>query len=187
MRLGLIADTHMPGSLADLWPQAMDLLSDVDCILHAGDLHTLDIVDQLSALAPTYVSRGNGDVGLFDDRLQDTWILDFAGATVGMIHHFPSPTRKSTADIYRYVDKHFERRPEILIYGHTHLEGIHQVGDILCINPGSPTLPRNQSLRLGTIATLDILPDQIKTTLWQLNEDGVEHHSEFLPHKLERP
>ena len=47
MRIGLIADTHMPGSLEDLWPQALHALNDVDCILHAGDLHTLDIVDEL--------------------------------------------------------------------------------------------------------------------------------------------
>ena len=64
MRIGLISDTHMPGSIEKLWPQVFNLFQDVDCILHAGDLHTLDIVDELSELAPTYVSRGNGDAGL---------------------------------------------------------------------------------------------------------------------------
>ena len=176
MRIGLIADTHMPGSIRDLWPQVFESFSQVDCILHAGDLHTLDIVDELTALAPTYVSRGNGDRGLVDNRLQDNWLLEFAGVSIGMIHHFPSPTRKTSEDIFRYVDKHFESRPKVLIYGHTHLEGMHHVEDMLCINPGSPTLPRNQSLRMGTIGILEIAPDHIESTIYQLEVDGVEIH-----------
>jgi uncharacterized protein len=176
MRIGLIADTHMPGSIQDLWPQVFESFRQVDCILHAGDLHTLDIVDELTALAPTYVSRGNGDRGLVDSRLQDNWLLDFAGISIGMIHRFPSPTRKSSEDIFRYVDKHFESRPNVLIYGHTHLEGMHHVEDMLCVNPGSPTLPRNQSLRMGTIGILEIAEDHIESTIYQLESDGVEVH-----------
>ena len=174
MRIGLISDTHMPGSLQELWPQAMVAFQDVDCILHAGDLHTIDIVDQLSGLAPTYVSRGNGDAGLNDDRIQDTWLFELAGISIGMIHRLPSPARKSAKDIFRYVDKHFERRPRVLVYGHTHLEGMHQLEDLLCINPGSPTLPRNQSLRLGTIGMLEIKDEVVTSTILQLTNDGVE-------------
>ncbi len=186
MRIGLIADTHMPGSIEKLWPQVFDVFKDVDCILHAGDLHTLDIVDALSELAPTYVSRGNGDAGLVDDRLQDTWLLDFAGLTVGMIHHLPSPVRKTSEDIFRYVDKHFARRPRVLIYGHTHLEGMHHVEDMLCVNPGSPTLPRNQSLRFGTIGLLEIHEGHIDSTIFQISEDDTGIHETVLPTQLIR-
>ncbi len=174
MRIGLIADTHMPGSIRHLWPQVLEAFSDVDCILHAGDLHTLDIVDELTLLAPTYVSRGNGDRGLVDDRLRDNWQLEFSGVSIGMIHHFPSPIRKTSEDIFRYIDKHFETRPNILIYGHTHLEGMHHVEEMLCINPGSPTLPRNQSLRMGTIGILEITPKVTESTIYQLEPNGVE-------------
>jgi len=183
MRIGLIADTHMPGSIDNLWPQALETFHSVDYILHAGDLHTLDIVDELSKLAPTYVSRGNGDAGLTDDRLKDTWHLDVKGVSIGMIHHFPSPARKSSETIFRYVDKHFDHRPDVLVYGHTHLEGIHRVDDMLCINPGSPTLPRNQSLRLGTIGLIEIDSEHLTTTIFQLTEHGVDTHEEVLPVK----
>ncbi len=164
----------MPGSLQDLWPQAMAAFENVDCILHAGDLHSIDIVDQLSMLAPTYVSRGNGDSGLVDDRIKDAWLLELAGITVGMIHRLPSPARKSSDEIIGYLDQHFDHRPQVLIYGHTHLEGLHQVADLLIINPGSPTLPRNQSLRLGTIGILDISSDSVNASIYQLTEDGLE-------------
>ena len=174
MRIGLIADTHMPGSLQELWPQAMTAFENVDCILHAGDLHSIDIVDQLSMLAPTYVSRGNGDSGLVDDRIRDVWLLEFAGVTIGMIHRLPSPARKSSDEIIDYLSQHFDRIPQVLIYGHTHLEGVHQVADLLVINPGSPTLPRNQSLRLGTIGILDVDGDTVDASIFQLTEDGLE-------------
>ena len=63
----------MPGSIEALWPQAYDAFREVDAILHAGDLHTLDVVDELNQLAPTYVARGNGDHGIVDQRLRDCW------------------------------------------------------------------------------------------------------------------
>lgn len=45
MKIGLIADTHMPGSIDVLWPQVARAFEGVELILHAGDLHTLDIVE----------------------------------------------------------------------------------------------------------------------------------------------
>ena len=186
MRIGLISDTHMPGSIEKLWPQVFNLFQDVDCILHAGDLHTLDIVDELSELAPTYVSRGNGDAGLKDQRLQDSWLLDFSGITIGMIHRFPSPECKTSEDIFRYVDRHFDQRPKVLVYGHTHLEGMFHVEDMLCVNPGSPTLPRNQSLRFGTIGLLEIHEEHIESTIFQISENETEVHETVLPTQLIR-
>ena len=180
-RIGLIADTHMPGSIENLWPAVFDAFSGVDCILHAGDLHTLDIVDELSAIAPTRVSRGNGDRGLEDPRIRETWQLDIAGHKVGMIHHFPSPVRKSEADILRYIDRHFTVKPAVLIYGHTHLESIHLIGDMLCINPGSPTLPRNQSLRHGTFGILEMTDSHLHTTIYQIEEKGIRIHDHVTP------
>ncbi|MEJ6517196.1 MAG: YfcE family phosphodiesterase [Pseudomonadales bacterium] len=184
MRIGLIADTHMPGSLSELWPEAMTALQGVDCILHAGDLHTLEIVDELSALAPTYVSRGNGDQGIIDDRLDDTWLLNLGGVQIGLIHHFPSPQRKSPEVIGRHIDKHFDTRPDVVIFGHTHFEGLYHVNDTLCINPGSPTLPRNQSLRRGTIGYLDIEVGHVAASIHQITESGLVPHDTIEPMRI---
>jgi len=178
-RLGLIADTHMPGSLRDLWPQVFDAFAEVDAILHAGDLHTLSIVDQLETLAPTYVARGNGDRGLEDDRLKDVWLLEFGGVHIGMVHHFPRPNRRTEEDVRRRLAKHFdERLPNVVVYGHTHRESIDYLDDILCINPGSPTLPRNQSTRMGTIGILEIHEHSLDASIFQITEQGVELHTD---------
>ena len=190
MKIGLIADTHMPGSIEALWPQASAILAGADVILHAGDLHTLDIVDHLCEIAPTYVSRGNGDIGIEDDRLRDTWLLELAGIRIGLTHHFPSPARKPAAHLEKHLARQFpEQQPDILIYGHTHLEDVRSVEGTLYINPGSPTLPRNQSLRFGTLGVMEIEPDHVHTRIFQLTESGAEQHEEFasFKHPIQTP
>ena len=62
--------------------------------VHAGDLHTLDVVDELSTIAPVYVSEGNGDIGIIDERVKPAWSLTFGSFSIGMVHHCPSPERK---------------------------------------------------------------------------------------------
>ncbi|MDG1000138.1 MAG: YfcE family phosphodiesterase [Pseudomonadales bacterium] len=185
MRIGLIADTHMPGSIEALWPQAYDAFREVDAILHAGDLHTLDVVDELNQLAPTYVARGNGDHGIVDQRLRDFWVLELGGLTVGMIHKFPSPERKPAEFIEGYMTRHFgEVKLDVLVYGHTHLEGLYRVGEMVCVNPGSPTLPKNQSIRHGTIGILDISPESSTVSILQITEEGVRAHDSLQPHSF---
>lgn len=165
----------MPGSIRELWPQVFEAFRDVDVILHAGDLYTLNLVDELNQLAPVYVARGNGDLGLEDERIKDTWILDLGGRMVGLVHHFPSPGRKSDEDMARHIDGLFQgATPHAVVYGHTHAESIGYAVDTLCINPGSPTLPRNQSLRLGTIGFLDIANGNIEASVFQVTKGGIE-------------
>ena len=187
MRIGLIADTHMPGSLKDLWPQALAAFAGVDYILHAGDLHTLDIVDELNRIAPIYVARGNGDMDLIDPRLQDSWQLELGGVRIAMLHHFPSPVRKSPALLNAYLQRHLATAPgpaapQVVIFGHTHLESTHVIEDVLYVNPGSPTLPRNQSLRLGTLGILEVTGTgarrSVTASIHQLTEQGADLHHE---------
>src|SRR5690349_5027559 len=61
--IGLISDTHIPEAAPDIWPQVYEAFKRVDLILHAGDLHVIEVVDRLERLAPIYVARGNGDDG----------------------------------------------------------------------------------------------------------------------------
>ena len=48
------------------------------------------------------------------------------------------------------------------------------VDGLLCVNPGSPTLPHNRSLRLGTIGFLNIEAGEVRPELWQLTEAGAD-------------
>ncbi|MBK9342706.1 MAG: metallophosphoesterase family protein [Dehalococcoidia bacterium] len=86
MRIGLISDTHIPEARYELWPQVFDAFRGVDCILHAGDIHDLVVIDQLHDIAPTWAARGNGEEGSGGrpvqpdhHRLRESWLLDLDG------------------------------------------------------------------------------------------------------------
>ena len=56
--VGLISDTH-----GLLRPQAVEALRGVDRIVHAGDVGRLEVLDELTQLAPVTAVRGNVDHG----------------------------------------------------------------------------------------------------------------------------
>jgi uncharacterized protein len=58
VRVGLISDTH-----GLLRVEALAVLRGSDFIVHAGDIGNLDVIEQLSQLAPVAAVRGNNDNG----------------------------------------------------------------------------------------------------------------------------
>lgn len=182
MRIGLISDTHIPEARYELWPQVFDAFRGVDCILHAGDIHDLSVIDQLSDVATTYAARGNGDDGSggrpiqpFDERLKEAWLLELGGLRVGLTHDVPIPEYPPNLTLERAMKRYFGRTDlDVLIYGDTHVEAIDTIGSTLCINPGSPTYPRNLDTQLGTIGFLEIDGGNADATIWMLTEGGIE-------------
>lgn len=173
MRIGLIADSHVTRR-GQLWRQVFDAFAGVDAILHAGDVWAPAAIDELAEVAPVHVARGNGDVDVADARMQDACRIAFGAVTVGVLHEFPSPSRRTPDFVLAQAGARFGgARPDVVVYGHTHIEEIHTVGGTLFVNPGSPTLPHNKSLRLGTIGFLTIRDGRASATLCRLTETGV--------------
>lgn len=172
IRLGLISDSHIT-KRGELWPQVFDAFAGVDAILHAGDVWSPAVLDELEAVAPVHVARGNGDFGVDDARLQEQCLLRFDDITVAMLHDFPSPSRRPEDFVLAQARKRFsDPAPDVVVCGHTHIEEVHRLQGMLCVNPGSPTLPHNKSLRLGTIGFLTIENGTANAELRQLTEDG---------------
>lgn len=170
----------MPGSIQQLWPQVYEAFAGVDCILHAGDLHVSEVIDELECLAPTYVCYGNGDVDVDHPKLQDQWLGSMAGVDIGLVHKFPTPRRADESRLQRKVDQVFrDGDPDVVIYGHTHRAEVHAVAGRVYVNPGSPTLPNNQSTRHGTVGFLEISDGSIAVELFQIQQQGlslIEHY-----------
>jgi len=181
VRVGLVSDTHLPESRDDLWPQAYAALAGADVIIHGGDIHEVRFLDRLSAIAPTYSARGNGEDGSGgrpvqpdDPRLRPEWLLDVAGALIGVVHDAAIPEWPPHFTLGAQLDAVFGRRDlAALVYGHSHVESIEVVEDVLCVNPGSPTYPHNHLTQLGTIGEIVVDGDSVTATVWQLTEDGV--------------
>ncbi|MFN0145260.1 MAG: YfcE family phosphodiesterase [Dehalococcoidia bacterium] len=181
LRIGLISDTHIPEARDELWPQVFDVFRDVDCILHAGDIHDLVVIDQLHDIAPVFAARGNGEDGsggrpIQPDhpRLRESWLLDLAGLKVGLTHDVPIPEYPPHLTLERAMSRYFGRTDlDVLIYGDTHVEAIDTFNGTLCVNPGSPTYPHNLNTQLGTVGFLEISGGKAEATVWQLTEEGI--------------
>jgi putative phosphoesterase len=181
MRIGLISDTHIPEAMPELWPHVFAMFDGCEAILHAGDIYDIAVIDGLSAVAPTFAARGNGDDGSggrdtqpHDDRLREAWVLEHGGFRIGLTHHMPIP-EQTHYTVAKAVDRHFDGADlDVIVYGDTHVEHIATIDDILCVNPGSPTFPHNLTTQFGTIGFLDVGGDRPQASIWRLNESGIE-------------
>jgi putative phosphoesterase len=137
MLIGVISDTHIP-ERADKIPEAVfEAFKDVEMIFHAGDLVSMDVLHELENLAPTRCVQGNVDrmCGL---KLPKQEIVKVDGIKIGLDHGEVYP-RGDTQQL-KYIG--MEMGVDVLISGHTHTSFIKEVGNMLLLNPGSPTAPR---------------------------------------------
>ena len=61
MRVAVLSDTHSPRFWKGCPPAVASHLAGADLILHAGDVCTADVLDELAAYAPVRVVLGNND------------------------------------------------------------------------------------------------------------------------------
>jgi putative phosphoesterase len=161
MKIGLISDTHIPEAMPEPPVQIRQVFAGADLILHAGDLHSLEVLDWLEDIAPVLAARGNGDNGSAgrpiapdDPRLQESHVVTCQGWTLGLVHDVIDPEALPQWPIERTIQQFFGRSIDLIVCGHTHVERIKRYGKVWVINPGSPTFPRNLSAQLGTVGVL---------------------------------
>ena len=165
MKIGLIADTHIPEAMPELPVQVRCIFAGADLILHAGDLHCLTVLDWLQDIAPVLAARGNGDNGLGgrpvvpdDPRLREAQVVTRHGWRLGLVHDVLDPEEMPQWPIERTMRRFFGCSTDIIVCGHTHVERIQQYGTVWVINPGSPTFPHNLAAQPGTVGMLTLGP-----------------------------
>ena len=137
MLIGLISDTHIPDRARILPQNVIDAFSDVELILHAGDLTSPKVIDELEEIAPVMAVQGNMDRANGID-LPKAKIVEVEGLKIGLIHGEVYP--RADSDQLLYLAK--ELNVDILVSGHSHQPKIEQKEGILLLNPGSPIVPR---------------------------------------------
>lgn len=163
MKIGLISDTHIPEAMPELPSQVRTVFAGADLILHAGDLHCLDVLNWLEEIAPVLACRGNGDDGSGgrpvvpeDPRLRDAAATWAAGYRIGLVHDVLDPAAFPQWPIERTMEHYFDGHANLIVCGHTHVEGFKWHGEVLVINPGSPTFPHNYAAQPGTVGVLNL-------------------------------
>lgn len=152
----MLSDTHSPRFWKGCPPAVAAHLADADLILHAGDVCTVDVLEQLQAFAPVRVVLGNNDgpeVAAWG--APETLELDLAGLSVAMIHD-SGPAKGRPARLRRRFPT-----ADLVVFGHSHIP-MDITGDgVRIFNPGSPTDKRRQPY--GTLGRLDVVDGQLIT------------------------
>jgi len=168
MLIGLISDTHIPEITLHLPAQVKEVFKDVELILHAGDLYTRWVLDELERLAPVLSAQGDDEYPDTenDERVDETHILTVDGTTILLKHIlWWWPDQIDRNSIYTQNG----RSPDIVVYGHTHRAKIENKGGALLVNPGSPTFPGYRR-GLGTVALLNIKSGKAEARIIRLRE-----------------
>jgi putative phosphoesterase len=131
----------MPRGSRRLPDECLRELAASDLILHAGDVVSASVLEELRALAPVEAVHGNMDEPALKAALPETRVVELAGARIGMVHE-PGPAAGRAARLRaRFPDC------DAVIYGHTHLPEVTRQGSTWILNPGSPTERRRAPSR----------------------------------------
>jgi putative phosphoesterase len=143
-KIGIISDTH-----GLLRPEALLRLSDVDHIIHGGDIGGPDIVSALRDLAPVTAIRGNVDTGDWARKFPETACVRLAERSIFVLHN-----RKALRfdPVAAGID--------LVVSGHSHVPKIDEVDGVHYLNPGSAG--RRRFMLPITLATVEITPHALR-------------------------
>jgi putative phosphoesterase len=134
LKIGVLSDSHAY-DLTDLPKKTMNLLEDMDFIIHVGDFTGKGLVDELRKLGNFKGVYGNMDPFSVREELPEKVTLELEGFKVGVTH----PAEGGPPfGLEKRLQKKFEQ-VDAIIYGHTHNPRNEVIGGILYFNPGSLT------------------------------------------------
>jgi putative phosphoesterase len=142
LRLGVIADTHMPRGSRRLPEQCVEEVRRADVIIHLGDFSAASVLAELEAIGPPVEAiRGNVDDAELRERLPEVGMLELGGVTLGLIHDAGPAAGRFARMRRRFPDT------DAVLFGHSHLPLHEREGDFQIFNPGSPTERRRAPAR----------------------------------------
>jgi uncharacterized protein len=154
--VGLISDTHVPARAPCIPKKVFKIFENVDYIVHAGDLVQLAVIDELEHLAPVLAVHGNMDGPAVSGALPKLNALKLFEWKIGVMH---DPNVVFGRGKMREIAK--EHGFNVFVFGHTHNASVKWEGQILYINPGSPTNPAASFINKPSVALLNVARDAL--------------------------
>lgn len=162
MKIGVLSDTH--GSLL-YFEKALDCLKDCDVLLHAGDVlyhgprndlpvdyNPKGLISKINSLDNILIARGNCDADVdqmvISHPIQGPYVLSQFGELRILVNHGYIDSKEDT------INKAKSMGANILVLGHTHVKELFVDEDIIVLNPGSTSIPKDGS---HSVAIIDIL------------------------------
>ncbi len=121
VKIGVISDTH-----GLLRPEAVAMLRGADHIIHAGDIGSPAVLDELRYLAPLTVVRGNIDDEEWSRNIPATAVVQLGELMIYVIHNLGDLDLDPVAAGFGAV-----------ISGHSHRPAEERRRGVFYFNPGS--------------------------------------------------
>jgi uncharacterized protein len=156
VRVVVLADTHSPRHWKRCPLDVAKHLAGADLILHAGDICTVDVLDELNRYAPVQAVLGNNDLPEVSEwGAPETLEMVLDGRLrVGMIHDSGKAAGRLERMRRRFPNAH------LVIFGHSHIPMDAAENGLRIFNPGSPTDRRQQPF--GTLGVLEVSDGQLQ-------------------------
>jgi uncharacterized protein len=156
--IGLISDTH-----GLLRPEALSALEGSELILHAGDIGSPDVLENLRAIAPVIAVRGNNDREAWAKEIPEMEVIEIGSVLLYVIHDVQELDLEPASAGFAAVISGHSHRPSI-----TELRGVH------FINPGSAG-PRRFKLPIS-VGRLTLSDRGVKAELIELDSNSRAFH-----------
>jgi hypothetical protein len=144
-----VSDTHAPRRWKSCPPAVAQQLRGADLILHAGDVCTAAVLDELAQYAPVTAVLGNNDgPDVAAWGAPETVQLTLEGVRIAMIHDSGAATGRLRRMRARFP------QADLVVFGHSHIPLDETGASLRIFNPGSPTDRRRQPH--GTLGLLQV-------------------------------
>jgi putative phosphoesterase len=132
MKIGVLSDTHLREVTAELKELAREQLADIDLLLHAGDVVSMEILNFLKK-KKFHGVHGNMDPLEVKGALPRKSIIEIGPYRLGLIHGWGAASGLEDRIRREFQDV------DVIIYGHSHRPVNHMSEGVLLFNPGTAT------------------------------------------------
>lgn len=135
MKIGVLSDTHLSSANCELPKKLISALEGCGLIIHAGDFVDICILNSLKEISKVEAVYGNMDSHNVKSILEDKKILTVQEKKICVMHGYGHPDK--LIDVLK--NELFSEKPDIIIFGHSHMPKNEYIDGVLFFNPGSAT------------------------------------------------
>lgn len=163
MKIGIMSDTH--GSLL-YFEKALEALNDCDFILHGGDVlyhgprnplpegyNPKELADRLNKVDNILVAKGNCDSDVdqmvIDHPIQTPYLVSQFGKLRTLVTHGYAESIDDT------IKKAKSMNCNLLVSGHTHIKEFYLDENLIVLNPGSTSIPKDGTHSVATVEVIE--------------------------------
>lgn len=151
MRILIVSDTHRKD---DLYLDLVKQLQPIDHVIHCGDTEGSEALIRKAVICPVDIVKGNNDFFCDLPKEIETEIGNYKVWITHGNNYFVTVNSEWIKEEAR------SRNVDIVMYGHTHMPVVQKDGDLIVVNPGSLTYPRQEGRKCTYI-------------IMEIGEDGI--------------